>query len=83
MVPAPRLLAVSDLHVGYAENRAIVEDLRPGSDGDWLIVAGDVAERIDDVVGTSRAARAVRQGRLGAGQPRAVDPREGGRGAAG
>ncbi len=52
MVPAPRLLAVSDLHVRYPENRAIVEDLRPGSDGDWLIVAGDVVERIDDVVGT-------------------------------
>jgi 3',5'-cyclic AMP phosphodiesterase CpdA len=52
VVPAPRLLAVSDLHVRYPENRAIVEDLRPGSDGDWLIVAGDVAERIDDVVGT-------------------------------
>jgi hypothetical protein len=25
----PRLLAVSDLHVGYAENRAIAERLRP------------------------------------------------------
>ena len=47
---APRLLAVSDLHVRYPENRAIVEDLRPGSDGDWLIVAGDVAEQVDDVV---------------------------------
>ena len=34
------------------ENRAIVEGLRPASDGDWLIVAGDVAERVDDVVGT-------------------------------
>ena len=51
-MPAPRLLAVSDLHVRYPENRAIVEAVRPGSDGDWLIVAGDVAERVDDVVGT-------------------------------
>jgi len=51
-MPAPRLLAVSDLHVRYPENRAIVEDLCPTSAGDWLIVAGDVAERVDDVVGT-------------------------------
>ena len=45
----PRLLAVSDLHVRYPENRAIVEGLRPTSDADWLIVAGDVAERVDDI----------------------------------
>ena len=47
----PRLLAVSDLHVRYPENRAVVERLRPGSDGDWLIVAGDVAEQVGDVAG--------------------------------
>ena len=41
-VRPPRLLALSDLHVGYRENRAIVENLRPGSGDDWLIVAGDV-----------------------------------------
>jgi 3',5'-cyclic AMP phosphodiesterase CpdA len=51
-MPAPRLLAVSDLHVRHPENRAVVEGLRPGSDGDWLIVAGDVAERTDDVLDT-------------------------------
>ena len=45
----PRLLAVSDLHVRYPENRAIVEGLRPGTDRDWLIVAGDVAEQVEDV----------------------------------
>ena len=61
-MPAPRLLAVSDLHVRYPENRAIVEGLRPGDDGDWLIVAGDVAERVDDVRRhPGPAARAVRQ----------------------
>ncbi|MFF3650762.1 metallophosphoesterase family protein [Streptomyces sp. NPDC002181] len=38
------LLAISDLHVGHPENRKIVEDLRPVSDDDWLLVAGDVAE---------------------------------------
>jgi 3',5'-cyclic AMP phosphodiesterase CpdA len=57
-VPGPRLLAVSDLHVRYPENRAIVEGLRPGDDGDWLIVAGDVAERVDDVVATLALLRA-------------------------
>ena len=30
-MPAPRLLAVSDLHVGYPENRAVVEGLRPAT----------------------------------------------------
>ena len=45
----PRLLALSDLHVGYPENRAIVEGLRPGSAGDWLIVAGDVGETTADI----------------------------------
>jgi 3',5'-cyclic AMP phosphodiesterase CpdA len=49
VVTSPRLLAVSDLHVRYAENRAVVEGLRPTTDGDWLIVAGDVAEQVDDV----------------------------------
>jgi 3',5'-cyclic AMP phosphodiesterase CpdA len=47
-VSTPRLLAVSDLHVRYPENRAIVEGLA-GSPQDWLIVAGDVAEHVDDV----------------------------------
>lgn len=45
----PRLLAVSDLHVRYPENRAIVEELS-GAAGDWLIVAGDVGEHVEDVV---------------------------------
>lgn len=44
-----RLVAISDLHVGYPENRAIVEALRPGSDDDWLLVAGDVAETVADI----------------------------------
>ena len=47
---APRLLAVSDLHVRHPENRAAVERLRPDDAGDWLIVAGDVGEQADDVV---------------------------------
>jgi len=43
------LLALSDLHVGYAENRRIVDELRPDDPADWLLVAGDVAERFADI----------------------------------
>jgi predicted phosphodiesterase len=39
------LLAVSDLHVRYPENRQFVQDLRPESDRDWLLVAGDAGLR--------------------------------------
>jgi predicted phosphodiesterase len=46
---AGRLLAVSDLHVGYPENRAYADALAPGDPGDWLIVAGDVGETFADV----------------------------------
>ncbi|MEU1053263.1 metallophosphoesterase [Streptomyces sp. NPDC005876] len=46
---APTLFAISDLHIAYAENREIVEGLRPEHDGDWLIVAGDVGEVFADV----------------------------------
>ncbi|MEQ4717050.1 metallophosphoesterase [Nonomuraea sp. B19D2] len=44
-----KLLAISDLHVGYAENRAIVQELKPATPGDWLLVAGDVGERLADI----------------------------------
>lgn len=43
---------MSDLHVGHADNRPIVERLRPTSDDDWLIVAGDVAELVADIEST-------------------------------
>jgi 3',5'-cyclic AMP phosphodiesterase CpdA len=43
------VFAVSDLHVAYPENRRIAEDLRPEDPGDWLLVAGDVAEVFTDV----------------------------------
>ncbi|MFD8417511.1 MULTISPECIES: metallophosphoesterase family protein [unclassified Streptomyces] len=45
----PRLLAVSDLHVGMADNRPITESLRPTHPDDWLIVAGDVGELSEDI----------------------------------
>ena len=38
------MLAVSDLHVGYPENRELVRGMRPVSADDWLLVAGDVGE---------------------------------------
>lgn len=44
-----RLLAVSDLHVSHRANRELLTRLWPSSPEDWLIVAGDVAERISDV----------------------------------
>lgn len=43
------LLAISDLHVAHPENRRAVERIAPGSDGDWLIVAGDVGDAIEEV----------------------------------
>jgi 3',5'-cyclic AMP phosphodiesterase CpdA len=46
---APQLLAVSDLHVGYPRNKALLADLRPESPADWLIVAGDVGELMADI----------------------------------
>lgn len=46
----PGLYAVSDLHVGYRENRAFVADqLHPASPADWLLVAGDVGEFLADI----------------------------------
>ncbi len=49
MMPG-ELLAISDLHAAYAENRSIVEELCPASDDDWLIVAGDVGEMSEDII---------------------------------
>jgi 3',5'-cyclic AMP phosphodiesterase CpdA len=44
-----RMLAVSDLHVSFPENREFVADLRPGSADDWLLIAGDVGEISTDI----------------------------------
>ncbi len=51
------LLAVSDLHVDHAENRELVRAMRPGSEGDWLIVCGDVADGLDSVEWALRTLR--------------------------
>jgi 3',5'-cyclic AMP phosphodiesterase CpdA len=53
-VPVPALLATSDLHVGHDENRQIVDGLRPTTDDDWLIVAGDIAETTTSIEWTLR-----------------------------
>ncbi|MBP7339828.1 metallophosphoesterase [Niveispirillum sp.] len=45
---APRLWALSDLHLSLSANRQALEQLAPHGD-DWLILAGDVAERPDDL----------------------------------
>ena len=37
------LWAISDLHVGYEENRRAVQEVPPFPD-DWLIIAGDTGE---------------------------------------
>ncbi len=49
MPPPPRLFAISDLHVDYRENRAFVDTIMPDNPGDWLIVAGDVSHRLDQL----------------------------------
>lgn len=43
------LWGISDLHVSHPQNREITQKLRPQSDDDWLLVAGDVGELYDDI----------------------------------
>jgi 3',5'-cyclic AMP phosphodiesterase CpdA len=45
----PRLLALSDLHVSFPENRRLIAELHPGTEGDWLLLAGDVGELFADI----------------------------------
>lgn len=55
---AAGLYAISDLHISYPENREYVERLEPDCPEDWLIVAGDVAERFLDVAWALHTLRA-------------------------
>ncbi|MCB9781333.1 MAG: metallophosphoesterase [Alphaproteobacteria bacterium] len=48
---SPRLLAISDLHVGSRRNQDALQHLPPPSD-DWLIVAGDVGESLSQLAWT-------------------------------
>ena len=43
------LFAVSDLHCSHPGNWQIIESLRPESDNDWLIVAGDVGHTFNEI----------------------------------
>ncbi|MDT5390301.1 MAG: hypothetical protein QOE04_3942 [Mycobacterium sp.] len=45
----PTLWAISDLHIGHTGNKPVTESLHPATPDDWLIVAGDVAERTDEI----------------------------------
>ena len=58
MEPMATLWAISDLHVAHRGNEEILDRIRPTAADDWLIVAGDVAERTDDIVDTLRRLRA-------------------------
>ncbi|MEO6082320.1 MAG: metallophosphoesterase [Umezawaea sp.] len=49
MTRTPKLLATSDLHVTYQENREFVAAIEAPSPDDWLIVAGDVGEKFHDI----------------------------------
>ncbi|WP_062208111.1 metallophosphoesterase [Streptomyces sp. NBRC 109706] len=44
-----QLVGISDLHVRYPENREITAGLKPEREDDWLLVAGDVGEVMEDI----------------------------------
>lgn len=46
----PTLWAVSDLHAAVKTNQAKIDLIQPRHEGDWLIVAGDVAEKFELIV---------------------------------
>ncbi|OZM72978.1 metallophosphoesterase [Amycolatopsis antarctica] len=53
----PNLFATSDLHVTHDGNGPIVDEVVPESPEDWLLVAGDVAERVSATVETLEVLR--------------------------
>ena len=67
-----KMWAISDLHVGYSENREFISAIAPHPE-DWLILAGDLGESVEHLsfvfatLGPRFAPAAV-----GAWQPRAV-----------
>lgn len=48
----PTIYATSDLHVTHTGNETHTDVIRPETPDDWLLVAGDVAERMGVVVST-------------------------------
>ncbi|MFD8500072.1 metallophosphoesterase family protein [Amycolatopsis sp. NPDC059657] len=53
----PSLFATSDLHVTHEGNAPLVDQVIPDAPDDWLLVAGDVAERVDVVIDVLRTLR--------------------------
>lgn len=54
----PTLWGISDLHVSHRGNDEVLDRIHPADPDDWLIVAGDVAERTDDIIETLRRLKA-------------------------
>ena len=52
------LWAVSDLHAAVKANSGRIDEIQPLHPSDWLIVAGDVAERTELVIEVLRKLRA-------------------------
>ena len=52
-----KLLATSDLHVSYQDNRQVVEAIASPDENDWLIIAGDIGERFADIEWTLETLR--------------------------
>ncbi|WP_163550224.1 metallophosphoesterase family protein [Candidatus Frankia nodulisporulans] len=50
-------MAVSDVHIGYAENRGLVESIEAVSPEDWLILGSDVGEIAADIIAIWRLMR--------------------------
>ena len=50
LTSGPTLFAISDLHLNHRANREIAEALHPETPGDWLVVAGDVANGMEDII---------------------------------
>ena len=48
----PNLYATSDLHITHRGNEEMLDGVRPGSADDWLLVVGDVGERVPAVADT-------------------------------
>lgn len=47
-IHAVKLFAISDLHVGFADNRRALADMSPHLE-DWLILGGDIGETEEDL----------------------------------
>ncbi len=48
------VFAISDLHISVRDNRPLIDQLKPESPDDWLIVAGDVGEVFREIELTLR-----------------------------